>query len=421
MKKPQYVILDIPFPETAALERQVIADVIQSPDMMGDVLPLIHKDFFTNTERCGIWELLTDHYNKGLSFDMQTITAEIGKPFIDEILPHLSDAGGSISVIQHTSLLRTGAARRSRAVEGEAPLLSEVKLAQGIKEVKEEAQRIEALKEQGKTIRISTGFNFLDQYLNKGFKPGQLIVLAARPSVGKTAVMLQMAKTAALSDNPVLLFSLEMTCHELCERLLFSTGKVSPYKMADGEVEWQTFMEAENELSPLPIYINDFSRSLDEIVSRMTRAVKQGRCKIAFIDYLGLIQDTLNPGYNKLYQIIAKITGDLKAVAKRLGIPIVLLCQLNRDQAREKRAPELFDLRDSGSIEQDADVVIMLEPRHDEGRIFAWLRKNRNGKRDLAFVLVPNKTYSAFEEGLPVHELRTPCSISESSIDDSSD
>ena len=104
MKKPQYVILDIPFPETAALERQVIADVIQSPDMMGDVLPLIHKDFFTNTERCGIWELLTDHYNKGLSFDMQTITAEIGKPFIDEILPHLSDAGGSISVIQHTSL-----------------------------------------------------------------------------------------------------------------------------------------------------------------------------------------------------------------------------------------------------------------------------------------------------------------------------
>ena len=76
------------------------------------------------------------------------------------------------------------------------------------------------------------------------------------------------------------------------------------------------------------------------------------------------------------------------------------MCQLNRDQAREKRAPELFDLRDSGSIEQDADVVIMLEPRYEEGRIFAWLRKNRNGKRDLAFVLVPNKTYSAFEEGL---------------------
>ena len=382
---------------------------------------------------------------------MQTITAEIGKPFIDEILPLLPDAGGSISVIQHTNLLRTGAARRraycasldflqnavnpktteedilssiegfSRTVEGEAPLLSEIKLAQGIKEVKEEAQRIESLKEQGKTIRISTGFNYLDDCLNKGFKPGQLIVLAARPSVGKTAVMLQMAKTAARSDNPVILFSLEMTCPELCERLLFSTGKVSPYKMANGEVEWQAFLEAENELRPLPIFINDFSRSLDEIVSRLTRAVKQGRCKIAFIDYLGLIQDTLNPGYNKLYQIIAKITGDLKAVAKRLGIPIVLLCQLNRDQAREKRAPELFDLRDSGSIEQDADVVIMLEPRYEEGRIFAWLRKNRNGKRDLAFVLVPNKTYSAFEEGLPVHELRTPCSISESGNDDSSD
>ena len=124
MKKPQYEILDIPFPETAALERQVIADVIQSPDMMGDVLPLIHIDFFTNTERRGIWELLTDHYNKGLSFDMQTITAEIGKPFIDEILPHLPDAGGSISVIQHTNLLRTGAARRPQQQTISLPLRS---------------------------------------------------------------------------------------------------------------------------------------------------------------------------------------------------------------------------------------------------------------------------------------------------------
>ena len=449
--KPQYIIRDIPFPETEGMERQVIADVIQSPYMMGDVQQLIHKGFFTNPDRQSIWELIEDHYNKGLSFDMQTIAAEIGKPFFDEILPGFSDAGGTVSVIQHAALLRTGAARRraycaaisflenamnpknteedilsstetlSRLVEGEAPLMTEKKPAQGISDVKEEAQKIKSLKEQGKTIRIPTGFHYLDDCLNKGFKPGQLIILAARPSVGKTAVMLQLAKTAADSDNPVLLFSLEMTCPELCERLIFSTGEVQPYQLANGDIEWQAFALAEDILSPLPIYINDFSRSLDEIVSRLTRAVKQGRCKIAFIDYLGLIQDTLNPGYNKLYQIIAKITGELKAVAKRLGIPIVLLCQLNRDQAREKRAPELFDLRDSGSIEQDADIVIMLEPRYDEGRIFAWLRKNRNGPRDVALVLVPNKTYSAFEEGLPVQELRTPCNEPVSNKDNTGD
>ena len=143
--------------------------------------------------------------------------------------------------------------------------------------------------------------------------------------------------------------------------------------------------------------------------------MKQGRCKIAFIDYLGLFQDTLSLGNAKLYQVIAKITGTLKAVAKRLGIPIVLLSQLNREQAREKRAPELYDLRDSGSIEQDSDIVIMLEPR--ENGIYAWLRKNRNGKRDLAFVLVPNSTYSSFTEDLPISSVSSSPKEEETTID----
>lgn len=438
--KPQYEIPDIPFPETIDLERQVIADVIQSPEMMGDVMPLIHPSFFTNPARHNVWQLMVDHYHKGLSFDLQTICAEMGKTAVDEILPCLANAGGSIAVLQHAVHLRTGATRRraysaalvfimeavrpeyteedilakievlARNVEGEAPLQAEVKLLQGLNAVKEEAKKIEVLKQQGLSIRIPTGFYYLDEYLNKGLKPGQLVIIAARPSVGKTAVMLHLAKTAALNSFPAEIFSLEMTCPELCERFLFSTGKVNPYQLANGDVEWQAFDEADDELRPLPIFINDFSRTLDEIITHMTQSVKQGRCKIAFIDYLGLIQDALNLGSAKLYQIIARITGTLKAVAKRLGIPIVLLCQLNRDQAREKRAPELYDLRDSGSIEQDADVVIMLEPRPDEGRIFAWLRKNRNGKRDIAFVLVPNKTYSSFEEGLPVYALKPPAS-----------
>ena len=440
--KPQYVIPDIPFPETADLERQVIADVIQSPEMMGDIMPLVHPSFFTNATRLNVWQLVVDHYHKGLSFDLQTICAEMGKTALGEILPCLANAGGSITVLQHAVHLRTGATRRraysaalafimeavkpenteedilanvevlARNVEGEAPLLADVKLLQGLTAVKKEAKKNEALKQQGLSIRIPTGFHFLDEYLHKGFKPGQLVILAARPSVGKTAVMLHLAKAAALNNIPAEIFSLEMTCSEICERFLFSTGKVNPYELANGEIEWQAFEQAEGELRPLPIYINDFSRSLDEIITRMTQAVKQGRCQIAFVDYLGLIQDALNLGNAKLYQIIAKITGTLKTVAKRLGIPIVLLCQLNRDQAREKRAPELYDLRDSGSIEQDADVVIMLEPRPDEGRIFAWLRKNRSGKRDIAFVLVPNKTYSSFEEGLPVCALTPPMSSS---------
>ena len=115
-------------------------------------------------------------------------------------------------------------------------------------------------------------------------------------------------------------------------------------------------------------------------------------------------------GNVKLYQVIARLTGTLKAVAKRLQIPIVLLCQLNRDQVRENRHPELFDLRDSGSIEQDADIVLMLEREKERKTIIAWLRKNRNGRNvdengnDIGFRLLPNDTYSAFEELGPVHD-----------------
>lgn len=425
---PIYQILDIPFPETAALERQVLADAVCSPEMLGDVIPLVHADFFTNTPRRNIWDAIVDHYHKGRAIDMTTIASISGKDFVEEVIPSMGHAGATVSCLDHAALLRTGAAKRrayiavtnfltnaispksSEAdilssletlvshVEGPVPLQSERKLSKILEEVKEDIQKAEKLIAQGNSLRIRTGFRRLDETINGGFKPGHLIVLAARPSVGKTAVMLQLAKKAALTGNPVEIFSLEMTCQELCERLLFSTGKVKPYQITQAIMEWQAFADAEGELKPLPIYINDFSRALDDIVSRLTQAVKQGRCKIAFIDYLGLFQDTLNLGNTKLYQVIARITGTLKAVAMRLGIPIVVLCQLNRDQARMNRAPELFDLRDSGSIEQDSDIVIMLEPSEQEGCINAWLRKNRNGRRNIAFVLRTNTSYTVFDE-----------------------
>ena len=429
---------DITVPDTTDLERQVLVDAVNSPEMLGEVIPMIHSDFFSKTSRRAIWDTIVENYNKGKLIDIMTIHSVCGKDFICEVITTGLQPGATISCMEHAKLLRDGAAKRracfaaytfaqnaikaksteadilasvelfSHTVEGPAPLQAEVKLAHAMEDVKADIKEMEMLKAQGKALRIRTGFRYLDDAINGGLKPGQLAILAARPSVGKTAVMLQLAKTAALAGNPVEIFSLEMTCPELCERLLFSTGKVKPYQITQAEMEWQAYAEAEGELRPLPIYINDFSRTLDDIVSRLTRAVKQGRCKIAYIDYLGLFQDALNLGNVKLYQIIAKITGTLKALAKRIGIPIVLLCQLNRDQVREKRPPELYDLRDSGSIEQDADIVLMLEPRPQEGRIFAWLRKNRGGKRDIAFVLVPNSSYSAFDEGLPVFSLNSP-------------
>jgi len=440
--KTQKEILDIPFPDTTELERQVLADAVSFPETIGDILPLVHPDFFTTTARREIWNTITKYYNEGKPIDVTTIGTIHGPAFMEEIYRKMNDSTPS-GQLYHASILRDGAAKRrayfaattflqnaisqksteqdilaaveqfQRTVEGPAPLQNEAQLSAILNRIGEDIQDNAIAKKEGKAIRITTGFRQLDWWTYQGFAPGQLIILAARPSVGKTAVMLHMAKCAAKAGHPVYICSLEMTASELGQRMLFSTGKVTPKQVSNGDVDWQAFELANGELAPLPIYINDFSRSLDELVTRITQSVKQGHCKIAFIDYLGLIQDTISFGNTKLYQIISRITGTLKALAKRLGIPIVLLSQLNREQVKEKRAPELFDLRDSGSIEQDADIVLMLEPKPDEGRIYMWLRKNRNGKKDEALVLVPNSTYSSFEEGNKITELREPALVSQ--------
>lgn len=439
--KKENNILDIPqMPETVAAERMVLADAITASDMFGDITNIVHPDFFTDPARRRIWEALADRYNTGKQIDDFTMANLLGKDYIAEIMPVAGEAGMRSQVLDHAVMLRDGAAKRrayaaayaflaqscastateqeiytavevlTRAVEGPAPMLREATLAEVLREVRAEGERTQAAAQRGQAVRVTTGFETIDAVLNGGLKGGQLIVLAARPSVGKTALMLQMAKSAAAAGNPVLIYTLEMPAQELGERLMYSTGGVRPFQYNHGEIEWQAYSRGEAELLPLPIYINGISRSLDEIVSRTTQAVKQGRCKVIFIDYLGLMQDALNFGNAKLYQVIARITGTLKAVAKRLDIPIVLLCQLNREQAREGRAPELYDLRDSGSIEQDADVVLMLDNRPPRGfnnqpgekPLFVWLRKNRAGKKEFGFVLVPNDTFSAFREDDPI-------------------
>lgn len=426
----QQEIFDIPFPKTEDIERTVLADAVSFPEEFGDIFPIINQDFFTAPSRRGIWETLVEQYNKGKPIDIASVGAICGKPFIDEVVPYLGQTGGAYSVLQHAALLRDGAAKRrayyaaitfiqeavkpgstekdiissveqfSRSVEGPAPLQCDAGLAAVLNNVGDELQKAATAKANGESVKITTGFKQLDWWTYQGFSGGQLIVLAARPSVGKTAVMLSMAKAAAKAGNPVQIFSLEMTEEELGQRLLISTGKISQRDIASANVDWNAFEEANGELATLPIFINTFSHTFDEIVSRITQAAKQGRCKICFIDYLGLIQDLINLGpNNNLTRVITRITGALKSLAKRLKIPIVILCQMNRDQVREKRSPELQDLRDSGSIEQDADIVLMLEPEPEERRLLMWIRKNRNNKRDEALILVPNETYTVFEEG----------------------
>jgi replicative DNA helicase len=192
-------------------------------------------------------------------------------------------------------------------------------------------------------------------------------------------------------------FSLEMTNTELAQRLLLSTGRVQSLELARGQVEWSNFEAAVSCVEQMPMFLNDNAYSVDEIVSHIVINRQNGKCDIAFIDYLGLINTT---GNKPQYQVLGEITHRLKSTAKKLGIPIVLLCQLNRAIESANRPPALHDLRDSGDIEHDADIVLMLErpTNFSDNRVNMYLRKNRQGPKDACIPLLPNDSYTNFIE-----------------------
>ncbi|MBO7403537.1 MAG: hypothetical protein J6V24_01125, partial [Clostridia bacterium] len=253
-----------------------------------------------------------------------------------------------------------------------------------------------------------------------GMAPGNLVILSARPSVGKTALALYMTRAAADQGAKVAFFSIEMTTDELAMRMVSSVSEeyedpdypgvgnprrplVSMYKIANGfdsPDDWGRYERAVGKFDHYVVSINEAARDLRDIVSRMTVLNKQGLCDIAFVDYLGLIRQAQADPRTPLYQVIADITATFKATAKSLHIPIVLLCQLNRDAAKTDKSPQLYNLRDSGAIEQDADVVLMLNqapgPRGLD--LIVVVRKNRQGEKDFGILMRPNDNYTDFTE-----------------------
>lgn len=434
MKKVELSLAEIPFPNTGSIERQFLADCVGNPESLPDFTAIVDESMFTSEERVYIWKTIVWMFNTGQTVDLVTVTARTGNYFIDEVVTKSYEASTPYTAIQHAVQLRASATRRRAYmsamsliqavtkpeageldvfehaqklvmdIQGENPIVAEADLSSVLKTIDNEIKVNKENTDSGKRTRVPTGFSKLDFLTYGGFGPGQLIILAARPSVGKTAIMLQMAKAAAKAGFPATIFSLEMTKSELGKRLLFSTGKVKPIEVATGYVNEYGYKPATEELKDLPIYINDESRSLAGILSRIIVSVSQKRCGIAFADYLSLINVDEMRGM-QIKDQLGKVTKELKNIAKRQKIPVVLLAQLNREAAKDDAPPQLYHLKDSGSIEQDADIVLMLE---NEKRVEAdsqqvsninmWVRKNRQYRRDIKITLEPNDSYSSFRE-----------------------
>ena len=248
---------------------------------------------------------------------------------------------------------------------------------------------------EGRQIGVTSGLKVLDKYTNL-FQPGQLIILGARPAMGKTAMMLHFAVSMARSGKSVVIFSLEMTRVALTNRIIQGMMPgVNPYSFRGGYLtndECRQMVEARNELESLPLWIDDCSDQ--DVTSIKVACMKLQRTRgldCIMIDYLQLMNVRAdNRQYNR-EQEIAQTTRRLKNMTKELGVPIVVLSQLSRNVERGgSRMPQLSDLRESGAIEQDADVVLFIhrpeyyeEPDAIKGVGLINMAKQRDGRTGL--------------------------------------
>jgi len=232
-----------------------------------------------------------------------------------------------------------------------------------MKDLSREVERRCTLASKGGIVGVPTGFTELNK-LTAGWQPGNMIVFAARPAMGKTAIGVNgFAKAAAQSGKWVNIFSLEMEDIRLVERLVLGSSNIDPEAMRSGKMtadDWDKFNAASSELAALPIFIDDTPFAKISRIRNIARANrKAGKCDLILIDYLQLANADGNIKQNREQQV-ADMSRQLKAVARELDVPLILLSQLSRDVEKRggTKRPTLSDLRESGAIEQDADMVI---------------------------------------------------------------
>jgi len=273
----------------------------------------------------------------------------------------------------------------------------------------------------GMLTGLATGFKDLDA-LTHGLHPGEMIVIAARPSMGKTSLALNVAERAAVDQGvPVAVFSLEMTAEALATRLICSRARIDLHALRHGILRREQVAEltaAADLLSKAPLFIDDSAGlSILQLRAKARRLYQQHRIRLFVIDYLQLLHSTARRIENR-QQEIADISSGIKALAKELNVPVVVLSQLNREVERERgRKPRLSDLRESGAIEQDADVVgLLYRPAaedDDDGvsddvvQINLLIAKQRNGPTgEVPLVFLRN--YTRFEDATKDSDATVP-------------
>ena len=397
---------DYPLPETNVYEHRLLATIIQDYTLANEVMSIIKREMFSCKQTQQIWDVFCDMYYKKETIDMLTILPRVDKKYyLDNILSAQAEFSPiatmdlalgfldtyikRMAYIESVTALQkiTNGVSSDVIREGFDTFSKRVTSGIGNKvgdDASEIANELADDLSKGIITRVATHIRTLDYFTYGGFNGGNLVILAARPSVGKTTIAMQIAQAASADNNKTLVFSLEMTKKELVQRLLQSTGLVSQYELVTHNINWDNYERALGMVVNSNLIINDDAYNIHDIRHKIITSVKTQGVKMVMIDYLQLMKGA-DQRMSKNDQV-GELTSALKQTAKQCNIPIIVLSQLSRESVRENRSPQLYDLRDSGAIEQDADIVVMLERSKDDmgaiidNKIDMWIRKNRAGK-----------------------------------------
>ena len=387
-------------PNNLEAEQAVIGSMFLEKNALQKACEVLNPEAFYYNNNAKIFGTIKDMAEKKVPIDLTTVTTELkirnilnevgGVEYLTEILDSVATAANVdqyIKSVEEVALLRklievstditTSAYTPEKSVnetidDAERKILSVVKNRRSsefrtIKDVLIQTQKNLEILAQAKSdvTGIATGWYDIDK-LTTGLHGGQLIIIAARPAMGKTAFALNLASNVALtSGKTVALFNLEMGAEQLANRMLSSQGQVEGNKIATGKLlndDWKRINEAISQLSDAKLYMDDTAGlTIGEIRSKCRRLASSDEgLGLVLIDYLQLITSSTNYGGNR-QQEVSDISRSLKTMALELNIPVIALAQLSRAvDSRENKRPIISDLRESGSIEQDADIVAFL-------------------------------------------------------------
>ncbi|MDM8515585.1 replicative DNA helicase [Desulfobacterales bacterium HSG16] len=430
-------------PQNIEAEESLISSILIDNNTLSDIVEVLTPDDFYRSSHQKIFEVCLTLYEQNEPIDLVTLNNALkengdlekvgGTSFLAKLLdtvPVAANAAHYAKIVRNKASLRHLLIKSNeitkRCLDDRGDIEEIIDFAEStVFEISERNIKpsfyplsniieinIDALEERqgNKTLvtGVTTGYNQLD-HMTSGFQPSDLIILAARPSMGKTALAMNIARNAAVMGGvSVAVFSLEMSKEQLSMRLLCSESRVDSFKLRGGFIsddDWNNLTNAAGTLSQAPMFIDDSaSISSLEIRAKARRLKKDANLGLLIIDYLQLMRGS--SGTERRDLEISEISRSLKGLAKELNLPIIALSQLNRKlEERSDKRPQLSDLRESGSLEQDADVVAFIyrdevynkdENNPNIGKAEVIIAKQRNGPVGSVSLAFINK-YTRFE------------------------